>query len=99
MSIIDKDPHHSSKTFPLHYLNGNTCFTNFKSETYDYRFKGISLGTGSPKGNSFGLIVSRYYHSKDEVADLALDLDDAIALRDALNLYIKSEGCKSNIVV
>ena len=80
------------KAYPIKYPNGNITFTDFKSETYDYRFKGISLATyRADNTTSFGLIVSRYDASNEEVADLALDFNDAIALRDALILYIQDE--------
>lgn len=80
------------EAYPIKYPNGNITFTDFRSETYDYRFKGISLATyRADNTTSFGLIISRYDASNEEVADLALDFNDAIALRDALILYIQDE--------
>lgn len=78
--------------YPILHPNGNITFTDFESEAYDYRFLAKSLATGKSNGEtSFGLFISRYFHSKEKVADLALDINDAVALRNALNLYIDME--------
>ncbi len=82
----------NDESYPIYHPNGNITFTNFISETYDYRFLAKSLATYTPTNEtSFGLFINRYAHSKEEVANLALDLTDALALRNALNLYIDSE--------
>lgn len=74
--------------YPIDYPNGNVTFTEFDSENFDYKFKAKALSSFSPRGDDFGLTISRQ-SVKKEVADIALDFNDAIALRDALNLYIE----------
>lgn len=81
--------------YPVLHPNGNVTFGEFTTTDRSLRFSCKALGTyRADPTDSFGLFVDEPRcpecdSAGDRVADLALDLDDATALRNALVEYLR----------